>query len=658
MASASDIADILDLAPRPSSSGTKAVLGKILATPPPPAQSPSPARATTLARECQALREAADRVLVGSAASSSAAAGAGASAISAHGGAGVAGAGSALDGPGAPAGSAFLASGLLSSSPSSSSLKEGAGGADGAVGAGLKERRRLRCSRTTADTAWVWAPFRNAARTDGALLWHWARRADVARDGEYEFARFARRQLRFATGFRDAEEYALCFGDASATTTTGSGSGSGSGTNEGSSNNEGNGGGTETGERLMPWTREETELLLRLCERFALRWVVITDRWEQLFAEQALTQRPALHEHTREDAPVPMAVDDGNQQSSSGGDTTSNSKIKSEEGDKEKEKMEEKDKEEEEEEEEDEYGWPLARVQRRTMEELKERFYAVQKRLLQVRATGRGAETCEPPNALASFAYDRRREEARKAAAERLLGRTREQLQEEEDLLEILHRVSAQTRDALPSATATTTATTTTTTPNTPAGAGTGAGRGRRASVRGGRRRRREESVPPAPVATPAAHTAPADDVAPEAGAVQGEVSVADAAAEADAAAAAQLPAIFRQRKHPTRPTMRSHLLLGPQLSKEQTARVQETLARYHVPYVRVPTAASVEAFVALRTKIVHMMEMERLIQKKKYLLNLLQQQYGEGQRNSAAAAAAQRQAFLQQQQQQQQQRK
>lgn len=36
--------------------------------------------------------------------------------------------------------------------------------------------------------AWKWVPFANPARNDGAMLYHWRRAADEAK--EYPFARF------------------------------------------------------------------------------------------------------------------------------------------------------------------------------------------------------------------------------------------------------------------------------------------------------------------------------------------------------------------------------------------------------------------------------------------------------------------------------------
>ena len=36
--------------------------------------------------------------------------------------------------------------------------------------------------------SWKWVPFTNPARTDGAMLFHWRRAADEAK--EYPFARF------------------------------------------------------------------------------------------------------------------------------------------------------------------------------------------------------------------------------------------------------------------------------------------------------------------------------------------------------------------------------------------------------------------------------------------------------------------------------------
>jgi len=298
----------------------------------------------------------------------------------------------------------------------------------------------------------------------------------------------------------------------------------------------------EGGEKLMVWSKEETELLLSMCERYALRWVVIADRWEQLFDEQAMSQRTETQEFMRKDLTEdPSAMTDGPSSAAATKESSSaeGNEMEVDDADSDRENH--------------------VRVQRRTMEELKERFYTVQKKLLAVR----GPDACEPPSALVNFVYDRSKEEARKAQADKLLNRTREQLQEEEELLEILHRINANTREAT----------------SAPA-----ANRKKRSSERkSGRKRRRG--------ADDEDNDEDSDNGGKDDVLTPGERSVdgtlASAIASADAAADAQLPAIIRHRKHPTRPTMRSHLLLGAQLSKEQAARVQETLNKYQVPYVR-----------------------------------------------------------------------
>ena len=86
---------------------------------------------------------------------------------------------------------------------------------------------------------WKWMSFTNPARTDGLQLQHWRRAADEGKD--YPFARFNKRVETPA--FTDMEY--------------------------------------DTHLRADGWTREETDHLLELCQRFDLRFAVVHDRWDR-----------------------------------------------------------------------------------------------------------------------------------------------------------------------------------------------------------------------------------------------------------------------------------------------------------------------------------------------------------------------------------------
>ena len=86
---------------------------------------------------------------------------------------------------------------------------------------------------------WKWMPFKNAARRDELILYHWRRLADEGKD--YAFSKFNKR-LELPV-FSDAEY-----------------------------NNH------LTAEG---WTRSETDHLIELCGRFDLRFPVILDRWDR-----------------------------------------------------------------------------------------------------------------------------------------------------------------------------------------------------------------------------------------------------------------------------------------------------------------------------------------------------------------------------------------
>jgi len=100
----------------------------------------------------------------------------------------------------------------------------------------LKEKRKLTKRKAIP---WVWKPFRNSARKDGVVFFHWAKRDDDPED--YSFVRFNKKISMF--DYTD-EQYEKHFsGDPN-------------------------------------WTREETDQLWHLCKQFDLRFVVIADRFQ------------------------------------------------------------------------------------------------------------------------------------------------------------------------------------------------------------------------------------------------------------------------------------------------------------------------------------------------------------------------------------------
>lgn len=86
---------------------------------------------------------------------------------------------------------------------------------------------------------WKWMPFTNPARKDGAIFHHWRRIADEGKD--YPFARF-NKQPEIPV-YSDLEYQQHLHDD--------------------------------------NWTRQETDHLFDMCKKFALRFVVIHDRWDR-----------------------------------------------------------------------------------------------------------------------------------------------------------------------------------------------------------------------------------------------------------------------------------------------------------------------------------------------------------------------------------------
>ncbi|XP_032243096.1 DNA methyltransferase 1-associated protein 1 isoform X2 [Nematostella vectensis] len=89
---------------------------------------------------------------------------------------------------------------------------------------------------------WKWVPFKNPARPDGAMLYHWRRGADEAK--EYPFARFDK---KVDVPTYTNEEYKMYLNDNQQST----------------------------------WTQEETDHLFELCRTYDLRFIIINDRYDR-----------------------------------------------------------------------------------------------------------------------------------------------------------------------------------------------------------------------------------------------------------------------------------------------------------------------------------------------------------------------------------------
>ena len=109
--------------------------------------------------------------------------------------------------------------------------------------------KKHKAEKTRIRSKWRWKLFKNAARTDGLELYHWERihgapegkMGTMGADGEYVFSKYNKKVKLHRY---DDEEYRQLFsGDPS-------------------------------------WSREETDYLMDMCERFDLRFVVIADRYD------------------------------------------------------------------------------------------------------------------------------------------------------------------------------------------------------------------------------------------------------------------------------------------------------------------------------------------------------------------------------------------
>ncbi|KAL6610570.1 hypothetical protein ACP70R_040539 [Stipagrostis hirtigluma subsp. patula] len=89
---------------------------------------------------------------------------------------------------------------------------------------------------------WQWLPFTSSARTDNLQLYHWVRVVNgVQPTGDYQFAKFNKKVDVLKYTDEEYEKYLIDPVDA--------------------------------------WSREETDQLFELCERFDLRFIVIADRF-------------------------------------------------------------------------------------------------------------------------------------------------------------------------------------------------------------------------------------------------------------------------------------------------------------------------------------------------------------------------------------------
>ena len=94
---------------------------------------------------------------------------------------------------------------------------------------------------------WVWTPFQNQGRTDGFKFNHWSKKKENS--DNYYFAKF-NKKVELAVRY-SSEEYDKLLKDID-----------------------------------KDWTKEETDHLWRLCEKFDLRFIVIADRFTEPIDEE------------------------------------------------------------------------------------------------------------------------------------------------------------------------------------------------------------------------------------------------------------------------------------------------------------------------------------------------------------------------------------
>jgi len=107
-------------------------------------------------------------------------------------------------------------------------------------------------TKKTFDTKaerWVKRGFTNSARSDALVLHHWDKES-ASEDRDYYFTKF--NETLFVASYT-AEEYEAHFTDAS-------------------------------------WTKEETDLLIDLCKQFDLRFIVIADKFQQVYPGKTIEE--------------------------------------------------------------------------------------------------------------------------------------------------------------------------------------------------------------------------------------------------------------------------------------------------------------------------------------------------------------------------------
>eukprot|EP00727_Mastigamoeba_balamuthi_P002272 m51a1_g12041 putative dna methyltransferase 1-associated protein 1 (460) ;mRNA; f:3596-6039 len=349
----------------------------------------------------------------------------------------------------------------------------------------LKEKRRI-VAGGADHNKWVWAQFANPARGDAFTLPHWVRKSET--DDEYEYARYNRAVE--VPRYTD-DEYARLFACAD-------------------------------------WTRDETDALFDLAQRYDVRWPVVADRWE--------------------------------------------------------------------------HGRP------RSMEELKERYYSVAARVVEIHARPDEDLSDHP---LRRFQYNRKSEEERKAAADKLWSRTREQIEEEEELLQVCRRIAEQNKRAYKEQ--------------------------RRSSLvmqQFGAFASPSFAEPPAPKPPRKRQRRVDDDDDDEADDDASQASSAAAAPPAAATPARERPERSStgggdksKHAHTMRAFLRSQDMLLPQHPKETTKQIVEIMEKLGVPHhpitfvpLVVPTQAVAETYKKLRADIALLIEMRKNLSYKDYL--------------------------------------
>ncbi|TVU20429.1 hypothetical protein EJB05_36637 [Eragrostis curvula] len=101
-------------------------------------------------------------------------------------------------------------------------------------------KRRPAAEKEKEKVAWQWLPFTSSARTDNLQLYHWVRVVNgVQPTGDYQFAKYNKKVDVLKYTDEEYEKYLID----------------------------------------PAWSKEETDQLFELCERFDLRFIVIADRF-------------------------------------------------------------------------------------------------------------------------------------------------------------------------------------------------------------------------------------------------------------------------------------------------------------------------------------------------------------------------------------------